>query len=549
MRARRGMNSIFSGARTFKVISCATVDRAVVALPSVARDPRASVPDGALERYGWKLSPDRVVDATIRLPRSGVFPLPLVRMTTHPIRTRFAPSPTGLLHLGNIRTALFNFLLARRTEGSLLLRLEDTDAARGHERYAMALQEDLRWLGFTWDEGPGVGGPHGPYAQSRRGEIYRQHFAALESQGRAYPCFCSEQELAVSRKTRLAAGLPPRYSGRCRTLTAEEVRERLARGLSATLRFHVEDGSTVEFDDKVRGHQVFKTDEIGDFIIRRSDGTPAFFFCNAVDDALMGVSLVVRGEDHLANTPRQLLLLRALDLPAPVYAHIAMVVGADGAPLSKRTGSRSAQELRAAGYLPLAINNYLARLGHTYASNELMGLTELAAGFSVDRLHKAPARYDETQLLYWQREAIRRSSADTLWEWMNGETRALVSTAQRAEFIETVRANVTFPADARHWARILFTEEVPISRAARETLDGAGSDFFKRALRAIDSMPVDFNNFSRTFRDATGVSGKKLFRPLRAALTGEVDGPELARLLALMTRERVRERLRRASEE
>lgn len=469
-------------------------------------------------------------------------------MTAHLTRTRFAPSPTGLLHLGNIRTALFNFLLARQAGGAFLLRLEDTDATRSHERHTVALQEDLRWLGFTWDEGPSVGGPHGPYAQSQRGEIYRQYFTALETQGLAYPCFCSEQELAVSRKTRLAAGLPPRYSGRCRALTAEEVRERLSRGRPATLRFHVEDGRTVEFDDKVRGHQVFKTDEIGDFIIRRSDGTPAFFFCNAVDDALMGVSLVVRGEDHLANTPRQQLLLQALNLAVPAYAHIALVVGADGAPLSKRTGSRSAQELRAAGYVPLAINNYMARLGHTYESNDWMGLAELAAGFSADRLHKAPARFDEVQLLYWQREAIRRASAEELWDWMGAATHALVSVRQRADFIETVRANVTFPADARHWASILFTEEMPMSEAARAAFDRAGSDFFRRALSAVDSMPVDFNNFSQTFRDAIGVSGKKLFQPLRAALTGELDGPEMARLLPLMTRERVRTRLRKASE-
>ena len=266
-----------------------------------------------------------------------------------PLKTRFAPSPTGRLHLGNIRTALFNWLLARRHGGAFLLRLEDTDAMRGHEKYALALQEDLRWMGLVWDEGPDVGGAHGPYAQSERGEIYKSHFLKLEQDRLAYPCFCTEHELAIERKVAIASHLPPRYSGKCRALSPDDVRPRFGRGEPATLRFRVPAARKVGFDDKVRGPQVFDSADIGDFVIRRSDGTPAFFFCNAVDDALMQVTLVVRGEDHLTNTPRQIMLLEALGLPAPEYAHIALVVDADGTPLSKRTGSQSVEELRAAG--------------------------------------------------------------------------------------------------------------------------------------------------------------------------------------------------------
>jgi nondiscriminating glutamyl-tRNA synthetase len=278
---------------------------------------------------------------------------------------------------------------------------------RGHDKYIEALMRDLRWLGLDWQEGPEAGGDAGPYFQSQRGPIYARYFEALESRHLAYRCFCSEHELAVARRAQLAAGRPPRYNGRCRALDPAQVRDRLAAGEPATLRFRVPDGERVAFEDRVRGRQEFATDDIGDFVIRRSDGTPAFFFSNAVDDATMGVDLVVRGEDHLTNTPRQLLLLRALDLPAPDYAHIALVVGADGAPLSKRIGSFSVQALREAGWLPLAIANYLARLGHTYESNDLLDFDGLAAHFAVERLHRAPAHFDARQLRHSRRRASK----------------------------------------------------------------------------------------------------------------------------------------------
>jgi nondiscriminating glutamyl-tRNA synthetase len=321
-------------------------------------------------------------------------------MTSRPLTTRFAPSPTGLLHLGNIRTALFSYLLAKRAGGVYVLRIEDTDTARGDAKYVGALMQDLRWLGLQWDEGPETGGPHAPYYQSQRAEIYRQYLERLEAAGAAYPCFCTEHELKVERKTQIAAGRPPRYSGKCRALPPAQVAQRRAAGAAATLRFHVADGRFVEFVDGVRGAQRFDTSDIGDFVIRRSDGTPPFFFSNAVDDALMGVTRVVRGDDHLTNTPRQILLLEALGLRIPGYAHIPLVVGADGAPLSKRTGSKSVQQLRAQGFLPLAIDNYLARVGHTYESNQLLELDQLAVQFALEHVHHSPARYDEAQLLH-----------------------------------------------------------------------------------------------------------------------------------------------------
>jgi len=471
-------------------------------------------------------------------------------VNTEVVKTRFAPSPTGLLHLGNVRTALFNWLLAREARGRFLLRLEDTDAARGHAKYAEALQTDLRWLGLPWDEGPGVGGPDGPYNQSDRGSTYGTYADALIAAKRAYPCFCTEHELAVSRKTALAAGRPPRYSGKCRSLGTAEVAARRAAGEPATLRFHVADGETVVFDDIVRGPQSFNTSDIGDFVIRRSDGTPAFFFCNAVDDALMGVTLVLRGEDHLTNTPRQILLLQALGLRVPRYAHIALVVGADGAPLSKRTGSQSVEELRKKGYLPIAINNYLARLGHTYDETGLLTGEQLAAGFSSNRLHRAPARFDEQQLLHWQREAVKQASVDELWAWLSnrayiddGRIEDIVPAAKTSEFVEAVRDNITFPIDAFVWAGNLYSSGDYLHREARQIIRETGAPFFVAAHEQLMVGKDGFKDFARRVGEHTQTKGKSLFMPLRAALTGETHGPEMDRLWGLLGMERIAQRL------
>src|SRR6516162_1489436 len=284
-----------------------------------------------------------------------------------PVVTRFAPSPTGELHLGNARTALFNELLARRAGGRFLLRIEDTDTERSQEAHTAALMADLRWLGIDWDAGPDREDPRGPYRQSQRAPLYARYFAELERRAVVYPCFCTALELELSRRAQLAAGQPPRYAGTCRDLAAVECERRSAAGLSATLRFRVPAGERVSFVDFVHGPQSFSSDDIGDFVVRRADGSAAFFFSYAVDDATMGVTAALRGEDHLTNTPRQLLILAALGLPAPAYGHVALILGADGAPLSKRHGAVSVREYRERGYQPHALLNHLFRLGHSCA--------------------------------------------------------------------------------------------------------------------------------------------------------------------------------------
>jgi glutamyl-tRNA synthetase len=448
------------------------------------------------------------------------------------------------MHLGNARTALFSALLAQKYNGVFLLRVEDTDQERSTLAYKDDLLKDLSWLGLDWQEGVKVGGSLGPYVQSEREAIYQHYYQILEDKELVYPCFCSPTELSLVRKAQLAAGQPPRYPGTCARLNDAERQIRWASGIKPTLRFRVPPGKTVAFTDLVRGPQQFNSDDLGDFIIRRADGSAQFFFTNAVDDALMAVTHVLRGEDHLTNTPRQLLLLEALGLAAPQYGHITLLVGTDGSPLSKRHGSRSLRELRQAGFLPEALTNYLARLGHSYQRDDWMTLVELAQHFTIERLGRASARYDENQLLHWQAEAITRADVDDLWRWMGTPVHSQVPNTQRLDFIETVRPNIRFPQDAQQWAQqLLHDTPLQLSEAAAQQITAAGPAFFAQALAAFETHGSDYRALTTEIKSATGHKGKALFMPLRAALTGEIHGPELARILSLMPPELVRKRL------
>ncbi|HTT07610.1 MAG TPA: glutamate--tRNA ligase [Gammaproteobacteria bacterium] len=464
-------------------------------------------------------------------------------MSGETVKTRFAPSPTGDLHLGNARTALFNWLLARKLGGVFLLRIEDTDQTRSSGSSIQGIIDDLHWLGLEWDEGPGHGGPHAPYHQSERGAIYDEQFRRLAEAGAVYPCFCSAETLAIQRKTQLAAGRPPRYAGTCAKLTAAESQARRAKGEAHTWRFRVPAGVSVEFDDLVGGPQRFVTDDIGDFVIRRADGSAAFFFSNAVDDALMGITHVLRGNDHLSNTPRQLLLLQALKLHAPSYGHVNLIVGADGAPLSKRHGSASIEDLRAQGYLPAAVLNGLARLGHSYANTATMTPGELAAQFELKHLGAAPAHFDERQFEHWQREAILKAEEKTLIDWLDSDTRAFVPAECLKQFIHGVSGNILFPSDARDWASILYKDSIVMDNAATTLMQTVDKTIFRQALEILGSSGEDYLEFIRKLESVTPLRGKKLFAPLRAAFTGRLDGPALVALFNLMGTKRIRQRL------
>jgi nondiscriminating glutamyl-tRNA synthetase len=295
----------------------------------------------------------------------------------------------------------------------------------------------------------------------------------------------------------------------------------------------------------VHGPRRFARQELGDFVIRRADGSAAFLFSNALDDALMAITHVLRGEDHLSNTPRQLLVLEALALVAPSYGHLPLVHGEDGVPLSKRMGSASVRDLRAEGVLPEALCNHLARLGHAMGSGALMSLEELAAAFRLERLGRAPARHDPAQLAHWQREAVHHAAAERLWRWMENSTLvALVPAEQRVAFVKTVQPNLEVPGDGLAWAERLYAEPAPYTDEARAVIRGAGADFFATALATLPQAR-SFKELATALGAATARKGRALYEPLRAALTAATDGPELVQVYQLLG-ERVRLRLQAA---
>jgi glutamyl-tRNA synthetase len=452
-----------------------------------------------------------------------------------PVITRFAPSPTGSLHLGNARTALFSHLWARKTGGKFILRIEDTDSERSQPRFRDQLMADMRWLGLDWDEGPDIGGPSGPYSQAERGEFYRELFAQLAARELAYPCYCTAEELELSRKLQRISGRPPRYAGTCRGLTAAQRAEREGRGLKATLRFAVPADRTVEFTDAVHGPQRFASNDIGDFIVRREDGTPAFFFCNAVDDSAMGVTQVLRGDDHLTNTPRQIMLLDALGMRAPAYGHIGLLVGEDGAPLSKRHGSASAHEFRERGFFSSAVLNHLFRLGHAGDIDGWLPAAEMPVHFRPEHLGRAPARFEESQLMHWQKESLARMSSADIRAWLAAD--------DPLEFIELIRHNVVLPQDAIPWRAVVQGELTPLGPEEQRIVTAAGAEFFAAAAQAFEESNADLKVLTKLLKERTGRKGAELFMPLRVALTGQAHGPELAPLLKLMSPQTVRHRL------
>src|SRR3569833_2222648 len=462
-----------------------------------------------------------------------------------PQTTRFAPSPTGELHLGNARTALFNYLLARHRSGRFLLRIEDTDAERSKEPHTAALMTDLKWLGMGWDAGPDCEDAKGPYRQSQRRAYYDRYFAELEQRNAVYPCYCTQLELEASRRAQLASGRPPRYAGTCRELSVEQRRQKSAAGLVPTTRFKVPLGRRIEFVDFVHGPQSFSSDDIGDFVVRRADGAAAFFFCNAVDDADMGVTHVLRGEDHLTNTPRQLMILEALELRAPNYGHVSLIVGNDGSPLSKRHGATSVREYRERGYLPQAMANHLFRLGHSTPEHGFLSMDEMARAFDPSHLGRAPARFDEQQLHVWQKEAVHRLSPEEALRWLAPVLPKDLDPAAVQGFVAAVLPNLVLPEDARAWADIVFGGPPGLPAAEQQLVQEAGKSYFVAAAEAALVHGNDLAAIAGAVRAATGKKGAALYMPLRAALTGVAHGPELAPLLQAMPPGTARERLAR----
>lgn len=457
-------------------------------------------------------------------------------MTSSTVRTRFAPSPSGALHLGSARTALLNWLHARHHGGTFVLRSEDTDVERSSDAALAAIEADLAWLGLAPDEGPGAGGARAPYRQSERAARHAALLESLVAADRAYPCFCTREELAAVRERQLAAGEAPRYPGTCARLDSSEQAARRAAGRPATLRFRVPASGEITFTDLVHGERRFALDAIGDFVIARADGTPAFFFANAVDDADMGITTVLRGDDHLTNTPRQLLVLAALALDAPAYGHFGLLTGDDGKPLSKRTGAAAIADLRAQGYRPEAVRAHLARVGVSGLPSRWLDDDELAATFTLERLARGPARHDAASLAGWQRKAVDRLSTAALVDWIERSVGAPWPDRDSATaFVEAVRPNILLPPDAAAWAERVFSATPPYDPEAAEVIRQAGGAFWQQARATTEPSPsTDFAGWAKAVGAATHTRGRGLFRPLRAALTGTTAGPELAALVPLL---------------
>jgi glutamyl-tRNA synthetase/nondiscriminating glutamyl-tRNA synthetase len=460
------------------------------------------------------------------------------------LRVRFAPSPTGHLHVGNARTALFNFLLARGRHGTFVLRIEDTDMERSTRASEDAIYDDLRWLGLRWDEGPDADGPYGPYRQSERLEIYASHAERLLDSGAAYFCFCTPEQLEADRSAALAAGLPPKYSGRCRALSVVSSRARAAGGEGAVIRFRVPADREIAFTDIVRGRVTFDSSVIGDPVLVRSDGIPAYNFAVVVDDALMRISHVVRGEDHISNTPRQLLIYEALGFTAPAFAHLSLVLGPDHTPLSKRHGATSVAEFREKGYLPEALFNYLALIGWSPGGDEeLLPADELARRFRLEQVGHSAGVFDEAKLAWVNRHYIKQADPARLTPLVSG-------VLARAGWVRDERA-------AAGYVRSLLPMIVSSVDRLTESADRLGFLFTFDPAAALSSSPVraecetpgaravinalaedlaaspplldreQFRAAAGRVRERTGQKGKGLFHPIRIALTGLTEGPEL----------------------
>ena len=470
-------------------------------------------------------------------------------------RVRFAPSPTGWLHVGGARTALFNWLFARQRGGRFVLRVEDTDVQRSTAESESGVLDDLRWLGLEWDEGPDRGGGYGPYRQSERLALYHEAAERLEREGKAYPCFCTDEDLEARRLAALAAGRPPHYDGRCRQLSEAERDQRRRAGLPASMRFAVEAREWV-LDDLVRGEVRFPWGMVGDFVLLRSSGLPTYNFACVVDDSAMRISHVIRAEEHLANTPRQLMLYAALGLAPPRFAHVPLILNRDRSKMSKRDGEVAVAvgDWRRAGYVPDAMVSYLALLGfHTGDEREVLSRAELLEAFRLERVGRSGSVFDAEKLRWMNAHYLHHASGTELRAWAAGflPTAAEALPAERLErLLLLVRGNVAALADLPAELAPLLGEEFAVEDEARALLaTPAARAVCESCAGALEPL-AEWN--AESIKSAVqsagrrlGVKGRDLFQPVRAALTGRTHGPELPAVAEMIGRDACLRRLRR----
>lgn len=488
-------------------------------------------------------------------------------MESETTRVRFAPSPTGLLHVGNARTALFNWLFARRMGGKLVLRIEDTDLERSKSAYEKKLIEDLVWLGLTWDEGPhendpGETGEFGPYHQSKRIDLYASHTAQLLAEGKAYRCFCTPEELDEERRRAADERRPPIYSGRCRKLSRQETKENLLRGKTYSVRLKIPD-QPIKFHDIVRGELEFASDTIGDPVLVRSarsgtvgasPGVPVYNYVVTIDDALMGITHVIRGDDHISNTPKQVAIYQAFGWKVPEFAHLSTILGPDRERLSKRHGATSMSSFREMGYLPETMVNYLSLLGWEAEDGKTDTFTaaQLVQAFSLQRLTSSPAIFDYEKLDALNRHYMKQTPPGRLaalcWDFFGG---LLPEKAEAPDavlvwffhviglFVPSVNHLDEIPAKAA----FIFHMDPNLARADQDNAAALAVDSSQTVLNELANhvrahagavSASDFSGWMNQIKEATGIQGDELSHPIRIALTGTHTGPELDKLIPLI---------------
>jgi len=467
-------------------------------------------------------------------------------------RVRFAPSPTGLLHVGNARTALYNWLFARHTGGAYILRIEDTDVDRSEVRHEAQLIEDLRWLGLDWDEGPGVEGPHAPYRQSERLGIYREHTDRLLAEGKAYRCFCTTEELEAERRAAAASHQPQVYAGRCRSIPEAESARRAAAGEAFAVRLRIPD-HPLRFHDLVRGVVEFPNEAVSDFILVRSSGMPVYNYVVTLDDALMEITHVIRGDDHISNTPKQVAIYEAFGWNPPEFAHLSTILGSDRERLSKRHGATSVASFREMGILPEALVNYLALLGWGAegGTREIFSLEDLVKEFRLERVTASPAVFDWEKLHWLNRHYLKAADPERVAELAWAHFGDLLPKQDAAApqihawfgkllalFLPAVSQLDELPAKAG----FVFHFDPAAARANEENAAILASEAAQKVLAAFaarvrphvaEVTPEQFKAWMNEIKAETGAKGKDLFHPVRIALTGTHSGPEFDKLIPI----------------
>jgi nondiscriminating glutamyl-tRNA synthetase len=475
------------------------------------------------------------------------------------VRVRFAPAPTGLLHIGNARTALFNYIFTKRQGGVFILRIEDTDVERSTDTSIEHILEDLRWLGIHWEEGPDRNGQGGPYRQSQRLSLYHEYAEQLSKEGKAYKCFCSPERLESLRKEQLSKGMMPRYDGRCLSLSEGEISKMESEGLRSVLRFRVA-GKMIIFEDFVHGRMSFDPEGIGDFIILRSDGMAAYNFACVIDDHLMQVTHVIRGEDHLSNTPRQILIYQAFGWQPPTFAHHPLILGSDRSPLSKRHGATAVSQYREEGFLPEALLNYLVLLGWTPPSGEeILPLERIIEEFSISNLSRNAPIHSRKKLEWLNSHYIRKMEEGRLSELLLPyfERAGLLVSQSNRKYITQIsgilKENLVILSQIEEYLGIFFDEKFFFEEEAKTILlHSENREILRTVLKILEGLPEmpreGWPSLLPQLEEKTGRRGKSLFTPLRAGITGKTKGPELAKIIPLLGREKTIDRLKMALE-